>query len=210
MLPKTTFSREFARSPKAIGSLTPSSRYLAEEVVRCAAIEPGQSIVELGAGTGAITRHLHRAFPDNPLKVLEPHAGLARRVRDELPEIDVIEAKAQQLPELLKDWGFSHIDRLVSSLPFASWNEKDQDEIFEAILECLAPDGRMVTFAYVISQVTPAAQRLKARLPTWFGSVERSRVIVRNLPPAFVYILSEPRRPVPSAELATTFDSATP
>lgn len=194
MLPKTTFSRSFARSPKAIGSLIPSSRFLADEVIRCADIHPGQVIVELGAGTGAITRHIHQAFPDNPLMVLEPHPEMARGVREEYPTIEVAEAKAQQLPALMKAWGHPHIDRLVSSLPFASWSEADQDEIFNAILECLAPEGRMVTFAYVISQFTPAARRLKERLPDWFGTVEKSRVIVRNLPPAFVYILSEPKR----------------
>ena len=47
MSDKRDFLKAFLRSPGAVGSVVPSSRSLAEQMVRCADIRPGDVIVEL-------------------------------------------------------------------------------------------------------------------------------------------------------------------
>ena len=39
-----------------VGAVAPSSRFLAERMARAALINNAQTIIELGAGTGAITK----------------------------------------------------------------------------------------------------------------------------------------------------------
>lgn len=50
----------------------------------------------------------------------------------------------------------------------------------------LRADGRFSTFAYVHAAWTPPA-RFAAELATRFSSVERSRVVRPNLPPAYLH-----------------------
>ena len=80
-----SFLAEFLRSPRAIGSVVPSSpslgRILADAI---ADVTPGV-IVELGAGTGPVTRQLATRFPDAHLIALEPNPRLAERGSDDLP-----------------------------------------------------------------------------------------------------------------------------
>jgi phospholipid N-methyltransferase len=50
------FFRGFLRHPSLIGSVIPSSRFLERRVVEVAGIAHSRSVVELGPGTGGITR----------------------------------------------------------------------------------------------------------------------------------------------------------
>ena len=183
-----TFFREFTRSPGKIGSITPSSKFLADEMVEASGIQPGHVVVELGAGTGPVTRRLSQTLSENPFMALEPNPEMAKWVREQVPQAKVVEGFAQDLPDLMADWGHPKADRILSSLPFAGWNESLQDEVMQAILGCRQPDGRMVTFSYVHAQVLPGAVRFKKKLQSTFGHVRKSKPIIANVPPAFVYI----------------------
>ena len=183
-----TFFREFTRSPGKVGSIAPSSKFLADELIEAAAIEPGHVVVELGAGTGPVTRRLATVIQNNPFLALEPNPEMARWVREQVPEAEVVEGFAQELPALMARWGYPKADRIISSLPFAAWAESVQDEVMAAVLQCLRPEGRMVTFTYLHSQVLPGALRFKKKLNHAFGEVRKSKPILANVPPAFVYI----------------------
>lgn len=182
------FLRAFLRDPSGIGAVAPSSRYLAHAMVRAAGIAPHHTLVELGAGTGPMTEALQDRHPDCALLVLEPDPVLAARCRARVPQADVVEAYAQDLPSLLAARDWSAVDRVVSSLPFASFPEALQDAVFEAVLEVLAPDGRFVTFTYAHSPWLPAGRRARRMLEDRFGKVSTTPIVWRNLPPAFVYV----------------------
>lgn len=184
----STFFREFTRSPGKVGSIAPSSKFLADELIEAADIQPGHVVVELGAGTGPVTRRLSAVINGNPFLAIEPNPEMARWVREQVPEAEVVEGFAQDLPMLLQQWGYPKADRIISSLPFAGWQEAMQDEVMDAVLQSLKPDGRMVTFTYLHSQVLPGALRFKRKLHSAFAQVRKSKPILANVPPAFVYI----------------------
>jgi phosphatidylethanolamine/phosphatidyl-N-methylethanolamine N-methyltransferase len=183
----TTFLGAFFRSPAAVGAVAPSSSALAAMMVRSAGIQPGQVIVELGAGTGPMTRALVDAHPNNPLLVLEPDPVLAARCRERVPGADVVEAYAQDLPALMASRGYKQADRVVSSLPFAGWPAELQQAVLDAVLGVMAPDGRMVTFTYVQGPWLPAGRRVRKLLEERFARVSCSPTVWGNVPPAFVY-----------------------
>lgn len=183
-----TFFREFARAPGKVGSITPSSKFLANEMIEAAGIEPGHVVVELGAGTGPVTRRLGSVINGNPFLALEPNPEMAKWVREQVPEAEVVEGFAQDLPMLMEKWGHPKADRIISSLPFAGWSEDVQEEVMNAVLQCLNPGGRMVTFTYLHSQLLPGAVRFKKKLNSVFNTIRKSKPILANVPPAFVYI----------------------
>lgn len=192
-----TFVREFARDPVQLGALAPSGSDLARLMIESADLRPEHVVVELGAGTGPMTAEILRQRPDGPLAVLEPNPALAAVLRERFPGIRLEERQAQDLREILAGMGHAKADRVVSSLPWAIWTEELQAEVFGAILDVLAPDGRMVTFAYVHALALPAAKRLRRALEARFRDVRTTRTAWRNLPPALVYVCSRPVLPGP-------------
>ncbi|MBT3223648.1 MAG: SAM-dependent methyltransferase [Proteobacteria bacterium] len=192
-----TFLREFVRKPKQVGAIAPSSATLAKTMVAAANIEAGHAVVELGAGTGPFTRALVANHADAHFLALEPSSSLAGVLRQEFPGIEVVERFAQDLPEIVEDWGYPKIDRILSGLPWTVWPQEVQDSIFDAIGATLKPDGQFVTFTYVHSQVLPGARQLLRTLRERFAEVDTTPIIWANIPPAFVYVCRRPHSTAP-------------
>jgi phosphatidylethanolamine/phosphatidyl-N-methylethanolamine N-methyltransferase len=188
------FVKDVARRPKQMGAIVPSGAELARVMLDAAEVGPGHVLVELGAGTGPITRVIRKRFPDNPLLAFEPGSSMAAALRREFPEVRVTERYAQELPEVLREWGPPAVDRVISGLPWTIWPRAVQNAIMEAIVASLNDDGRLVTFTYVHSQVLPGAGALRDLLSAYFGRVERTRVAWNNVPPAFAFVASQPKR----------------
>ncbi len=181
------FFRAFLRAPGAIGSVFPSSRALAQTMIRACDIQPGHVVAELGAGTGPVTRELAQLHGVSVIAV-EPDPALAALCRVAAPGIPVEEAYAQELSALLAKHGHGAADRIVSSLPFAGWSPDLQTAVMDGIVNALRPQGRMVTFTYMHSPWLPAGQRARALLERRFAKVTTTPIVWGNLPPAFVYV----------------------
>lgn len=190
-----TFLREFARRPKDLGSVVPSSVHLARMMVRSADLENRHSVLELGAGTGAITSVIREAVPDAELLCLEPNPGLADVLRRRFPELSVAEDYAgPELPALLTRHGMSLVDRVVSALPWTIWGEETQSAIFEGIVAAMRPEGRFVTYSYLTGQVLPNHKVMRDQLHRRFRRVRRTKPLWANFPPATVYVCDGPVR----------------
>ncbi|TNE92147.1 MAG: methyltransferase domain-containing protein [Deltaproteobacteria bacterium] len=188
------FLREFVRDPNRIGAVAPSGKQLAARMCESADLADDHVIVELGAGTGPFTRAIRERHPHAPLLALEPKEDLAALLREELPDVEVVEAFAQELPRLCAEWGHPVVDRVVSGLPWTLWPPEVQRAALDAVVEVLSPDGRFVTFNYLGAHLMPKAQALRGELAERFGRVEMSSTAWLNVPPAFVYICSEPKK----------------
>lgn len=190
-----TFFREFVRDPMAVGAVAPSSAALAQSMVTSADLRPGQVVVEVGPGTGPFTEALLAARPGEPLLCLEPAETLAAALRERCPEAEVMERMVQDLPGILADKGWGRADRIVSGLPLTLWDKPTLEAVYGAMVDSLKPDGRMVTFSYVVSQMMPNARRMRAELGRYFGKVTTSPITWANIPPALVFIAEEPHHP---------------
>jgi phospholipid N-methyltransferase len=79
------------------------------------------------------------------------------------------------------------VDCILSGLPWAAFPEQLQDRLLEEACKNLAPQGFFVTFAYLQGLLLPAGRRFARKIRGRFTHVEKSPVVWRNLPPAFVY-----------------------
>nr|HMQ74313.1 methyltransferase [Rubrivivax sp.] len=76
------------RAPALTGAVAPSSQFLARAMADAA--RGAGHIVELGAGTGAVTRALARQHPDATLTLVELQPALARRLARSFPQARVV------------------------------------------------------------------------------------------------------------------------
>ena len=60
-----TFLRQFARSPRSIGAVLPSSAALAEAMLAPVDFSAARTVVEFGPGTGAFTRAIAQRLPSH-------------------------------------------------------------------------------------------------------------------------------------------------
>ncbi len=184
--------RGVARNPIQRGAIAPSSRQLARAMVRAAQIQPGQVVVELGAGSGSFTREILECHPDNPLTVFELSPDLAAGLKRDFPRAKVIAASVEELPKLATAFGLGQIDRIISGLPWALWSEPRQAALFDMLSQHLAPGARFVTFHYLHSRSLGRVAKTQHLLRERFVHGSRSATVWGNFPPAYVHIAESP------------------
>ena len=168
---------QFLRAPTFMGGIVPSSAVLARAMSRQAA--GFDAIVEVGAGTGAVTRRLVADHPRTALTLVEREPTLARRLARAFSHARVHDGCVHERVDCLLEQPPRTI--AVSSLPFRSLPDDVADATIDA-LECflLAARGRrLVQYSYGLR--APFAFR-DPRL-AW-RRVER---VWRNVPPAIVW-----------------------
>ncbi len=166
------------RSPGLTGAVAPSSPYLARALADAAL--GAAYLVELGAGTGAVTRVLARRFPQVPLSVVELQPELAAALRLNHPQAEVhARPAAEVLDQLCIDDGPVV---LVSSLPFRSLPAQVHAQTRHAILRFLQrlPGSWLVQYTYQPRAPFDAPHGL-----AW----QRRQTVMANLPPAGVWTL---------------------
>lgn len=159
----------------------PSSRFLVNRLVAGIDFSRATEIVELGVGTGCVTREiLHRMRPDARLVSLEINPEFVqdarRRFRD--PRLLLRVACAGDLRTVLDAAGIGPVDAVVSSLPLKIMDDELVDRILDVSRACLRPDGRFHQYQYSLASYEKLAGRYAA---------VGIRFTVRNTPPAFVY-----------------------
>lgn len=186
------FLQDVLRRPLQMGAILPSSPQLARRMVELACIEPGQLIVELGAGSGAFTREIVARHPDNPLLLLEPGHELAAGLRRKFPQAVVSTALAQDLGRVLTEHNLGPVDRVISGLPWSLWKRPVQEQVLGAITPLMSKDGRLVTFHYVHARELGLIRTTRSLLRGSFALVHDSPIVWANVPPAYVHIADGP------------------
>lgn len=157
-------------------------------------LKHADTVVELGPGTGAFTGLiLRRLGRQTTFFAVELMAENARALRRQFPGLTVYRGSAESLRDYLDREGKAFADCIISGLPWSNMLAAIQDQILEAILASLAPQGVFTTFAYLHAAWLPTARHFRKRLEASFASVKVSPVVWRNVPPAFVYRCRRPR-----------------
>jgi phosphatidylethanolamine/phosphatidyl-N-methylethanolamine N-methyltransferase len=182
------FLAGFLRAPWRVGAIAPSSRALAAVMTEDMGLEEARTVVELGPGTGVFTRAIcERVRAEALVMAVEIDPRMVALLRPRFPRVRIVNDSAERLDHLLADVGRKEADAILSGLPWASFPVDLQSRLLAAVLRSLRPGGRFATFAYVHASWLPPARRFRALLGKSFVTVETTRVVWPNLPPAFVY-----------------------
>lgn len=183
-----SFLAGFLRRPLTVGAVAPSSARLARTVIRRCNLRDAATVVELGAGTGAITEQiLARIGPQTRFIALELDAGHAALLARRFPRAIVCNESAENLQAIVTRLGCDKVDCVISGLPWASMGQRKQEKLMAEVLAVLKPTGQFCGFGYLHAKWYSSTQTFHRRLRETFPSMHISPVVWRNLPPAFAF-----------------------
>ncbi len=105
---KSSFLKQFFKEKKMVGSMTPSSRFLAAKMLNHVAIKDAKIVVELGPGTGVFTEKiLDMLGPDTQLIVIELNDEFYQALKTKLkhPNLHLKHDSADQIGNYLNELG---------------------------------------------------------------------------------------------------------
>lgn len=178
------FLSQWIKNPIQLGTFAPISQKLADNAARCANIHSSTRIVEIGAGTGRLTRALLRAGADpQKLALIELDKKMCDFVshsfqfyQEKKPTI--ICGNACQLETILPYEYIDSTDIIVSAIPLMYLPKDIRQKIIEASFRVLKPDGKIIHVTYSPrSAISHMAHIIQKRVySAWW-----------NFPPGFVW-----------------------
>jgi phospholipid N-methyltransferase len=188
-----TFVAEAVINFPTVAAISPSSSYLAAAMLEPLTLAETRVALELGAGTGAITRALlDQLSPDAILLVFEINPRFSDCLRRDIsdPRMILINSSAENLDTELHRRGIQQVDAVISSLGLAFMSDLERQALFQRLSPFLHQKSVFTQFQYIHGLQLAGGRlcrlNLRLLLNRYFGSVH-SRIIWRNLPPAYVF-----------------------
>ncbi len=210
------FLKEFGRTFHTTGALLPSSPLLARALSRYVGVAPAYTedddgprsgprrILEVGPGTGAVTRSIvKRMGQTDQLELVELNDRFVERLRrgfENDPLLNTVSDRATVHHKKIQDVEqHDHYDVIVSGLPLNNFSVEDVAAILDKFKQLLKkPGGTLSFFEYIAvrplrSVIAGRAERQRLRdvgraLSDVFRDFEirRQRIWI-NIPPAWVH-----------------------
>ncbi len=180
------FLQAFLKNPAKVGSIAPSSPELAMKMIE--GIEPTAEnvVLELGVGTGAITRSLQNIASDERSYLgLELDADLIRRLRKNFPGMNFVQGNACDAQAIHQRSGLGKVGYIICCLPFVSLPNEVGKQIMHQIDGFMQKGCTLRTFQYAHGYYMPSAIKFREFMRNRYGASKKSPLIVKNVPPAF-------------------------
>lgn len=181
MTTKKSFIRNFWKEKKMVGAMSPSSKFLAQKMLKNVDFKKAKVIIELGPGTGVFTKKiLEKMNPDAKLLVFELNEDFYNLLNKEIKDdrMVLIHDSAEKITEYLHKEDLLNADYVISSLPFTNFPKKLTETILKESYDILKNQGKYIQFQYTLFS--------KKSLENQFQEVNISFTPI-NFPPAFVY-----------------------
>ena len=202
------FIKAWLDNPSITGALSPSGRQLARYMAL--QVDPASTgpVIELGPGTGPVTRALvHRGIDEARLVLVEYDADFCKLLAARYPRAKIVQGDAYDLARTLAGVLNGPAAAVVSSLPLLLRSEPERLALLSDAFGMLAPAAPFIQFTYGLK--SPIARLAEAGGAPFHS--RRSKPIWLNLPPAHVWVygrsaeaLSGPRLDFMDALDATT------
>lgn len=144
------FARKFVRKGRTIASIGPSGAEMCEAMVRDLDFSRPGVILELGAGTGAITRALvSRMRPHHRLIAVELEPDFIQMLRDRFPQVEVLRTDATNMDGTLDQLGVGKVQYVLSGLATPHLPLRGQIRLHRWLSNRLDPGGAFIQITYV-------------------------------------------------------------
>ncbi|WP_137176668.1 class I SAM-dependent methyltransferase [Roseomonas sp. AR75] len=173
------FLRRWLANPLQMGSVIPSSPALCRRIAALVERAEDEVVVELGAGTGVISRALlDSGVPPDRLVVVEIVPDMADHLRGVLPGVKVIQGDAFELARALPESLHGKVGAAICGIPLVMLPLEQQRRFVDAV-EAVAPGKGFLLYTYCITSPLPYRKLgLSAKREAWTPL---------NLPPASVW-----------------------
>ncbi len=124
--------------------------------------------------------------------MIELNPLFVQQTKKRCPSVNVYEDSAANINVYLKKQGYGSCECIISGLPWASFDNELQDSILDGLYESMVPGAVFLTFSYLPSLVMPSGRRFRKKLKDRFGTLHKTKIVWKNIPPAFVYSVYKP------------------
>lgn len=180
------FIKAFLKNPAKVGAIAPSSPELAAEMLQ--GIEPDDDniVLELGVGTGAITKYLQEIIPSRRAYLgIELDDNLVRSLKTKFDDLNIVCGSAADAYQIHKDSGLGKVRYVVCCLPFVSLPKEVSESVLIEIEKFMDEGCEFRIFQYAHGYYLPPAIKLREFLRNRYGKSKRSPLVLKNVPPAF-------------------------
>jgi phosphatidylethanolamine/phosphatidyl-N-methylethanolamine N-methyltransferase len=185
--------RLWLKNPRKIGAVAVSSPELAAAMARQIPQRKDGYVVELGGGTGPVTRAiLESGVAPERLVVIERDPTLHSHLQERHPGVKVLMGNAAHLQSMMEEHDIAPVIAIVSSLPLLSMKEPERCRIGDQSFAVLEPGAPFIQFTYGLFSPLP-----RRRLGVHGRVKER---VLQNLPPASIWLYEKPRMQRRAAE----------
>jgi phosphatidylethanolamine/phosphatidyl-N-methylethanolamine N-methyltransferase len=179
---ETQFLRKLLENPRLTGAVAPSGPFLARAMARAVGAVRDGLVVELGPGTGPVTKALiENGVAREKLVLVEYDPIFCRLLAQRFLPVRVIQGDAYDLKRALAPYSGQRIAAVVSSLPLLNQPPALRAKLIDDAFALMGPTGVFVQFTYGLDSPAPR----KACINKYSGQC--SAPIWRNLPPARVW-----------------------
>lgn len=178
-MPYKLFFQEYSKNCKQTGSVLPSSRFLIRSMCQYIDFNQTITVLQLGAGTGVITRHLLKKLNStSQLLCIEKNKKFVDFISQKIIDkrLHIINGSAEYMVQHLKN---KHsVDYIISSLPLYNIPRPTKINIIRQCHEALKPSGCYIQYQYSLTD--------KKNIQKIFDHCSVSFQLL-NFPPAFIY-----------------------
>jgi phosphatidylethanolamine/phosphatidyl-N-methylethanolamine N-methyltransferase len=166
------------------GAVIPSQRVLISKMIAPVPVDYDGQIIELGAGTGALTLHLAARCPKARVLACEINPVLARDIEERLQSsglegrVQVISDSAEHLLASLRRQGAQCPDFVISGIPLGNLDRESVLALIQSIHRSLAARGMYIQFQHSIID--------RKKIKENFSRL-RTVPVFLNFPPAVIY-----------------------
>lgn len=173
------FFRRWLQNPLQMGSIIPSSPVLGKLIAKHIDKGSDAAVLELGAGTGAVTHSLIRSgIAPKRIVLVEIVPEMAEHLELTFPETKVLQADAFNLPADKLNHIAADIGTVICGIPLVLLPEKKQRQFIDQV-EVVAPGKGFLLYTYCITSPLPyRTLKLEAERLAWTPL---------NFPPASVW-----------------------
>lgn len=174
------FFKRSLKNPLRVGAWAPVSENLATMVGKNVSLKDGEYVVEVGGGTGQLTRGLLRGgVPVERLFVIEIDPEMATYLKKIMPQVNVIQGDASKLKDLLPIHVIGKVSTIVSGIPLFNMSHEVQKALVDSCFGIMGEGGEFLQYAYAPVSPLPAEK---------FGLTKtRIAKVMFNLPPAAIW-----------------------
>jgi len=182
---KFNFFKEAVKNYKTSGTVVPSSRFLANKMLKPIDFSKANLIVELGPGNGAVTKFILESLePNTTLVCFEINDVFYKELQKiKHPQLKVLKVSAENIEEELKKIGFINADYVVSSLPLSILPKELSISILNESFKVLKEKGLFIQFQYSLFYYKELKRIFGKHISLSFEPI--------NFPPAFIYKCSK-------------------
>jgi phosphatidylethanolamine/phosphatidyl-N-methylethanolamine N-methyltransferase len=173
------FFKGWMKNPKNVGSIIPTSQHMARRMASVIDTGSGLPVLELGPGTGVITRAiLNEGVSADQLYCVEYSPEFAKKLRHDFAGVHIVEGNAFDLDATLGDANHLSFDCVVSALPLLSFSRALRIKLIKDLLGRIPAGRPVVQFSYGPLSPVPPMPGIRVR---------HLEMVFRNIPPAQIW-----------------------